>query len=860
MTVTPNRHSDETPFAELGNGHVSGQEATSSRSSSRSSRADLHIHSKHSDRPAEWFLRRIGAPECYVEPLELYQQVRRRGMDFVTITDHNSISGALEIAHLPYTFISSEVTTYFPEDGCKIHCLVFGIDEEQFRTIEELRPSVYELQRYLVHEDIVHSVSHPLFSVNDRLTVAHVEKLLLLFNRFEAINGARHAAAASLVMTIFGHLTPQLLEDMANRHDIEPVGPEPWAKCFTAGSDDHSGLYGAAAHTVTSSAATVEEFLDHLRHGRHEAAGSPGGSLLLGHSLYQIAYSYYKSRFLEEGSGTGSISILSSLMERLLEDPEQRNPGGLERYLPGFAASYIKSLRMRSFTPMERALVDEFTGLLREKDTPASVELPSHDRHIFQTVSHMAHMLGYRSLAKCKQYLGEGRLIDSLQTMASLVPVGLGIAPYLTAFATQHKDDAFLTKVAEHFPMSRPSARRPRAKAWVTDTFVDVNGVTRTIQALGMAAKKSGRRMTVLTCLPQKPAVGIDLYNFTPVGMYPLPEYEIQELAFPPFMEVMEYLEREEFDEVIISTPGPLGLAALAGARLMGIRVTGIYHSDFPLMVRRITADPFMEQLTWRYMQWFYSQMDTVAATSQHYSDHLVDNGFDPRKLWIMGHGVNLDQFNPGKRQPDYWKCHGLTGNFTFIYLGRVSPDKDVELLLRAFVKLAERRPDVSLAVVGDGPSLGELREAYRHPQIVFTGFLRGQELSVALASADALVFPSKTDTFGNVVLESLVSGLPAIVSNCGGPPEIVRRYQSGIIVDITGPDVLADAMQTLAQTPGLCAMYREHALLNAQDLSWEHVLRGVWEHPVPVATAQAASYRRATPEPMDEVFSMDVA
>jgi predicted metal-dependent phosphoesterase TrpH len=131
-----------------------------------SSKADLHVHSKHSDRPSEWFLRRIGAPESYADPLEIYRRAQHRGMDFVTISDHNCIRGALEIAHLNGTFLSSEVTTYFPEDGCKVHVLVLGIDESQFRTIQELRANVYDLHRFLIEEDVIASVSHPLYRVN----------------------------------------------------------------------------------------------------------------------------------------------------------------------------------------------------------------------------------------------------------------------------------------------------------------------------------------------------------------------------------------------------------------------------------------------------------------------------------------------------------------------------------------------------------------------------------------------------------------------------------------------------------------------------------------------------------------------
>src|SRR5262249_19532537 len=105
-------------------------------------KVDLHVHSKYSDRPSECILRRVGAPESFVEPIDVYRRAKQRGMQFVPISDHNCIDGALEIAHLPGTFLSTEVTTYFPEDGCKIHCLVSGISERQFEAIEELRENI----------------------------------------------------------------------------------------------------------------------------------------------------------------------------------------------------------------------------------------------------------------------------------------------------------------------------------------------------------------------------------------------------------------------------------------------------------------------------------------------------------------------------------------------------------------------------------------------------------------------------------------------------------------------------------------------------------------------------------------------
>jgi glycosyltransferase involved in cell wall biosynthesis len=154
-------------------------------------KADLHVHSKASNRPTEWVLRQFGAPESFTEPREVYRLCRERGMDFVTLSDHDTIAGALEIAHLPGTFLSEEVTVEFPEDGCEIHCLVIGISEVQHCDIQELRRNVYELRDYLEERGIVHSVAHPLFRVNDMLTLDQVEKLLVLFNRFEGLNDPR---------------------------------------------------------------------------------------------------------------------------------------------------------------------------------------------------------------------------------------------------------------------------------------------------------------------------------------------------------------------------------------------------------------------------------------------------------------------------------------------------------------------------------------------------------------------------------------------------------------------------------------------------------------------------------------------
>ncbi|HKI81774.1 MAG TPA: glycosyl transferase, partial [Pseudodesulfovibrio sp.] len=141
-------------------------------------KVDMHVHSRFSTRPSQWILQKIGCPESFTEPRRLYDIALSRGMDMVTITDHNTIAGALEIAHLPHTFVSEEITTYFPEDRCKLHVLAYDITEAQHGDIQHLRENVFDLVPYLREQNIAHVLAHPLFAVNDRLTPAHFEQAL----------------------------------------------------------------------------------------------------------------------------------------------------------------------------------------------------------------------------------------------------------------------------------------------------------------------------------------------------------------------------------------------------------------------------------------------------------------------------------------------------------------------------------------------------------------------------------------------------------------------------------------------------------------------------------------------------------
>jgi len=788
------------------------------------SKADLHVHSKHSDRPSEWFLRRIGAPESFMEPLDVYSACKAAGMDYVTISDHNCISGACEIAHLPGTFLSSELTTYFPENGCKIHCLVTGITERQFHEMQRIRENIYDLQRYMLENGVIHTIAHPLFRINDKLTIEQLEKLILMFNRFEGVNGSRLPRSCEIGNAIFRSLTPDMMNALADRHGIRPVGLEPWNKTLTGGSDDHGGLYIASAYTVTPHAPSVIDFLEYIREGQHEPGGVGGTSIRLANSLYRIAYCYYKDRFL--APGTTDRSVIGAVLKNLAEQPGEKEPEPT-----GFRASVRSAFRKKvkqvyvkkQMSEIEQMIVEEIARVLEVEDE----DLPpgEHDSANFHSACRLSQELSFVFLQKAAKKIRSGELIGSLQAISSLGPVALGIAPYLTAFATQHKDDTFLQEVSDRFAGVSTQKRKSVKKAWVTDTFSDVNGVTKTIRTLAGMARGSEKDITVITSLEEDPAAEFPVRNFTPVGSFRLPEYESLLISYPPFMELLAYLEREQFDEVIISTPGSLGLCALGAAKLLGLSTKGIYHTDFPRFFADITEDEKLGETAWRYMRWFYGKVDQILVPTRQYKRLLMDGGFDGENIDVMPRGINRDQFNPSYRNRAVWEGYGLNGGFKFLYAGRISKEKNLEIMLKAFVRLIEEGFDADLIIVGDGPMRDELQMKFNDPQIVFTGYLYGEDLARAYASADMFVFPSLTDTFGNVVLEAHACGLPAIVSNEGGPQEIVESHGSGLVVGARTPDELSEAMMQVVADRDLYERLQARAVEKALDSKWEHAL-----------------------------------
>jgi len=720
-------------------------------------------------------------------------------------------------------FISSELTTYFPENRCKIHCLVSGITAGQFEAMQAIRENIYDLRAYMRENRIIHTIAHPLFRVNDRLSTEGVEKLIVLFNRFEGINGSRFPRACAVANAIFSTLDRDMIERLADKHGLEPDGTTPWQKCFTGGSDDHGGLYAAQAFTETPSAATVFDYLEHLRSGRHTPGGQGGSSLQLAHSLVHIAQAYLRERL---AGRAGSNNLMAMLLQNLSGEPRKPDSDASPKSaVRRFLEPMVRRHRLKQFSETERLLIEDFMAIARQEggEKPGT---QTHDSR-FEMVARLAHQLTFLFMNRCVQKMKSGDLMGSIQSLASMGPVMLGVMPYFAAFSTQHKDNAFLRDLCDCYPAGKPALSGRGGKAWITDTFYEVNGVAKTIHKLAGLSHADGRPITVLTSIENAGNCDFPAVNFPPQGTFTLPEYPEIRLALPPVLDIIRHIEEHDYDSLIISTPGPMGLTGLLAARILNLPVRGIYHTDFPHYVENWTDDASMGELAKQFMRWFYRNMETIYAPTRAYADILADMGFRQDQLAVLPRGVDLEDFNPSFRQEGFWQAHGLgKAAFTFVYVGRVSSEKNIEILLDAHRLLVADGLDIALAVVGDGPERERLQGKYTSDgKLAFTGYLHGTELASAYASADALAFPSISDTFGNVVLEAHASGIPAVVSDKGGPQEIVQAHGSGLVADASHASGFAATMLALVQDRQAYDHYRQAALESAKAARWEAVL-----------------------------------
>jgi glycosyltransferase involved in cell wall biosynthesis/predicted metal-dependent phosphoesterase TrpH len=761
-----------------------GQGTTADALRADVTRVDMHCHSTASQHSRLGVQRALGLPECATPPEEVYELAKRRGMDFVTITDHDTIDGGLEIADRPDVFLSVELTARFRGEPQAVHVLCYGITPEDHEWLQVHAGDVELCAAYMYEREITCALAHPYYTVAAPLTRRHRRRLAELFAVWEIRNGARarelNRPAATYVATRDG------------------IG--------IGGSDDHAGVDIGRTYTEAPASKTPDEFLAHVRSGGVLARGAQGSAAKWAHAAIALAARALGPAGAGEEETRPSPERVMTMARRLLQEADARHGAVGSDLSPEDA----------------RCLLRAWLGSLG-LDQRDGGELIAHMQE--EGFSHSdlyrracrAHERKLRTAVDVAVGAATGQA-ELAVAAEGLFEACIAVIPYAPARAFLANEQAKLAAMpyARALGRSADSAQRddgerPRV-AILADGIGATHGVARTIEEI----RQRGVPGFEIEVLGTDPHVDRRL---SAVAEIEVPFYPGMRIGIPGLPVAVETLADGGFDAVHVCSPGPAGAAGALVGRALGLPLVGSYHTELTAYAEQRSGDPRVARAMAMAVSALYGACDLVLSPSPAADDALAAIGVPATRVRRWDRGVDTSRFDPALRDPTL-----LPGPINVLYSGRITSEKGVELLAEAFELARRSEPGLRLVLAGGGPEEARLHERLGEAT-TFLGWLEGAELARAYASADMFLFPSATDTFGQVILEAQASGLPVIAVAAGGPVSLIEDRVSGLLRDADAP-ALADAVLELARSPLLCEHLSHGGLRAARGRTWQRTLQ----------------------------------
>jgi len=360
--------------------------------------------------------------------------------------------------------------------------------------------------------------------------------------------------------------------------------------------------------------------------------------------------------------------------------------------------------------------------------------------------------------------------------------------------------------------------------ALVTETFPpEVNGVAMTNERLLRGLVERGHELLLI-----KPKNPLDALNHQPqsfalttVPGIPVPRYPGLRMGWPLFGALKRRLRAFEPDVVHIATEGPLGLFALRAARTFGCAVTSTFHTNFQDYCKDYGAG-FLSQTTLAYLRWFHNQCALTTVPDATLIHRLSAAGFE--RLELLKRGADTKLFSPERRDPSLRNNWGVPSDQPIcLYVGRVAAEKDIPLSIKAWRAFKTKCSDSKMVVVGDGPELRRFKKA--HPDVHFTGMKYGEDLAAHYASADLFFFASTSETFGNVILEAMASGLAVVTYDYAAGRQFIENNRNGILVEVGKDEAFCNAATDLATRVKHLTPMRTAARSTAMAHPWSEII-----------------------------------
>ena len=352
-----------------------------------------------------------------------------------------------------------------------------------------------------------------------------------------------------------------------------------------------------------------------------------------------------------------------------------------------------------------------------------------------------------------------------------------------------------------------------------TDTYhPEINGVTKTLDKMKSAMDRRG--IEYIFFAPGEGPFkeeGKCVSFFASFRFFAYPQCRI---ALPDYGVVKKRLDEFKPDIIHLTTPFTIGLSGLRYAKENGIAHTATYHTDFPEYLDHYGFG-IIKNGAWQFLKWFHDSPDINFAPSEQTRLKMENEEIGRLGLWKRG--IEKDRFNPGFRDNGLREQWGCEDEVCLLHVGRLAKEKELDVLMGAVRILNDRNVKFKLVIVGDGPMRTQL-EACGYKNIVFCGYMTGQDLSRCYASADAFCFTSGTETYGNVLLEAMASGLPAVSVIEGGAGENVVDEKNSLVFKRGSARDMADKLERMIEDETLRKRLSNGALEHVSGKSWKDV------------------------------------
>jgi glycosyltransferase involved in cell wall biosynthesis len=371
---------------------------------------------------------------------------------------------------------------------------------------------------------------------------------------------------------------------------------------------------------------------------------------------------------------------------------------------------------------------------------------------------------------------------------------------------------------------SRRATSNQRHICVVTETYPpEVNGVALTLAHLVKGLVAQGHSVSLVR--PHQRGSDLSHCNqdskVTLVRGLPLPGYSALQFGLPACRLLCRSWKRRRPDAVYVATEGPLGWSAVRVARRLGIPALSGFHTNFHSYSRHYRVG-WLRPLILGYLRRFHNRSTGTLVPSADLRERLQCLGFN--NVSVLSRGVDNELFTPERRSAELRRQWGVSSNdLAVLYVGRIAPEKNVKLAVDAYRTMKQSAGSSKFVVVGDGPARAALQR--ENADLIFSGLRTGQQLAEHYASADVFLFPSETETFGNVTLEAMASGLAVIAYDYAAAKMHIRHGETGVLVPYGDSTAFVDLAARLTRNPSSLGWIRRRAREYITSLDWRSVV-----------------------------------